>query len=303
MLASENINSINASLLRDALSRFPDDPDIIKIAIEYYLDRSVSIASQYIDTYKNAFPQKTEDIVRFEIILALKENDMERASELFRNNFHLDIHLEYWSFAAGSRRAEDLLVLSGDKLYAPFCRALLLLLDGRNAEACDILETADAENNLTLLFFAAKTLGENDRLQSALDKYALFPSDSSYQLAVLLNTAEIYAESGNIEEALIFARKAYDSAPQLPETQLCYADKLYKSGNFVIIPDIVKLSNSAYRTELERLWIVGMQAKISSCDINKEPEKIRTLCQSLLLISPGNATAVDILEQLEKMPQ
>jgi tetratricopeptide (TPR) repeat protein len=163
---------------------------------------------------------------------------------------------------------------------------------------------SDAKNNYELLFFAAKTLGENGRHRAALEKYALFPQESPYQIAVWLNMAELYAESGNADQALILAQRAYNKAPQMPETQLCYADKLHRKGRFEQIPDIVKLSSAArYRKPMEKLWIAGIEHRIKKYDINTQREKIRELCRQLKVIAPDNAVALEYTKKLNKMPQ
>ena len=171
-------------------------------------------------------------------------------------------------------------------------------------QACDFLENANAKNNYALLFFAAKTLAENGRNQAALKKYALFPEKSPYTIAVLLNMAELHAEEGNIEYSLTLSARAYNLAPSMPETQLCYADKLHKKGNLKIIPDIIKLtSTNSYRRKLEPLWISGMEQRIKDCSINTQREKLRELCRQLLVIAPDNNIALEYLKKLHQMPQ
>ena len=150
-----------------------------------------------------------------------------------------------------------------------------------------------------LLFFAARTLAENGRNQAALEKYALFPDKSPYKVAVLLNTAELYGENGSLTKALELSRKAYDLAPELPEAQLCYADKLYKSGNHAAITEVVKLSSSPYRVRMKKLYIAGMEARIKATDAGKSPEKLRQLCKSLLLIDAYNKTALSGLQKVQ----
>ena len=90
----------------------------------------------------------------------------------------------------------------------------------------------------------------------------------------------------------------------MPETQLCYADKLHKKGDLQIIPDIVKLTSSnPYRRKLEPLWIAGMEQRIKDCSINNQKEKARELCRQLLVINPDNNTALEYVKKLRKMPQ
>ena len=104
--------------------------------------------------------------------------------------------------------------------------------------------------------------------------------------------------------ALECSRGAYNTAPDLPETQYCYADKLARTKQHAIIPGIVKLTqDSPYRRKLKTLWISGMQKKISSGNIVKEREKVRELCRKLLLVDPKNKVAKEYLKKLNKMPQ
>ena len=304
LLSQKKTNSVNIVLLKDALKRFSNDQGLVKIAIEYYLRHEAAEAGRLIAFYKQKFPQRAGDMLRYEIVLNMQKKEYEKVSEFFRKNFSPAILPEYWNFASSLMRQKDLLFLSKDKLYEPFCQALLLAKAGKMQQSCDLLEKADAKNNQNLLFFAAKTLAENGRNDAALKKYALFPPNSAYTIPVLLNMAELYAEKGNIDQALLLAARAYNLAPQMAETQLCYGDKLYKKGNLSAIPDVVKLSvSNNYRRELEFLWIAGVQQRIKECDINTQKEKIREMCRQILVIAPRNNIALDYLKRLQKMPQ
>ena len=304
LLAQKKNNSENIILLKDALTRFGNDPGVIKIAIEYYLQHNPAEAERLVAHYKQKFAQKSGDMVRYELFLNMQKKDYEKVSLLFRSNFKQELLPDYWRFAGSTMREKDLIFLSKDKLYEPFCLALLHLKKNEVNKACYLLEKADAKNNYALLFFAAKTLAENGRNQSALKKYALFPEKSPYTIVVLLNMAELYAEDGNIDQALILSARAYNLAPSMPETQLCYADKLHKKGDWKTIPDIVKLSSSnPYRRKLEPLWISGMEQRIKDCNINTQREKIRELCRQLLVIAPDNNIALEYLKKLHQMPQ
>ena len=116
--------------------------------------------------------------------------------------------------------------------------------------------------------------------------------------------AEIYAELGNLNKSLDLSNQAYTMAPQMPETQLCYADKLHRKGKLSLIPDVVKLSTTTpLRRRLEALWIIGMQQCIKECNINTQQGKIRELCRQLLVISPDNNIALEYLKKLHLMPQ
>ena len=304
LLLQKKSHSLDVALLKDAQKRFSKDSGIIKIAVEYYLNTDLSEAGELIAAYKKYFPAKKNDMLRYEIALALKSKNPDRVSELFMQNFTPEIVPEYWKFASAALREKDLQFLSKDPVYGPFCMAQLCLKKGDRETACRLLADADAHGNLDLLFFAAKTLGENGKNQAALKKYALFPEKSPYQIVVLLNMSELFAENGNLEQALILANRVYTLAPQMPESQLCYADKLHKKGKSSMIPDIIKLSSrTPLRRKMKDLWIIGMQQRIKECNINTQQEKIRELCRRLLVVSADNNTALEYLKKLNKMPQ
>lgn len=300
LLIQKRHNNINIAVLQDALKRFGKDAGIIKIGIEYYLNYDIAEAERLIAYYKESFPDRSGDVQNYEIISALNKKEYDLASELFQRYFSPEILPEYWNFASSTLREKDLLFLSRDELYAPFCQALIALKNGDKKSACDLLEKSEAKGNIPLLFFAARILGENGRNQAALQKYAQIPSDSLYRLAVLLNQAELWAENGDLTKALDLARQVYKIAPDVPEVQLCYADKLYKTGNLILIPDILKLaSGRKYRQQFEKLWIAGMQERIRQSNINTQKEKIRELCRQLLAVNGDNSVALEALKKLE----
>ena len=305
LLASRSGQTFDGTLLQDALKKFGSDPGIIKIAIEHNLNRDPEAAKDLIAQYKKLFPEKMQETFRYETVLALQKQDFEKASQLFQANYTPAIAPEYWRFASSTLREADLNFLSkNNKAYTLYCQALLLLKKGEKTAACDLLENAPDSGNWELLFFAAKTLAENGRNPAALKIYSLFPENSPYHLAVLLNKAELYAEDNNMDMALEYSRLAYNTASDLPETQYCYADKLARSGQHELIPDVVKLvQDSPYRHQLEILWIGGMQKKITSGNIDQEREKVRELCRKLLVIDPANKVAAEYLKKLNKMPQ
>ena len=299
LLAQKSTNSINPVLLDDAVKRFGNDQGILKLAIEYALSSDIAEAEKRIARYKQQFVSQGNDTLRYEINLNIKKRDFDQVSKLFQKNFSQEILPEYWAFASTMKRESDLLFLSKDKLYEPYCKALLLLNSGKNEQAVAILKNADANNNPALLFFAAKVLAENGHNQAALKKYEQIPDTSPLKLTVLLNTAEIYAELGDLDRALSLSNRAYSLAPQMPETQLCYADKLHKKGKSSMIPEVIKLSpHTPLQRKMESLWIIGMQQCITECDINTQQEKIRDLCRKLLVISPDNSIALEYLRKL-----
>ena len=199
---------------------------------------------------------------------------------------------EYWRFASSTMREADLVFLSKNKFYEPYCKAVLLLKSQKKQQAALILKNADANKDHSLLFFAAKVLAENGYHQEALKKYEQIPDSSPLKLTVFVNMAEIYAALGELDQSLIFANRAYSLAPEMPETQLCYADKLHKKGQLSSIPKVIKLSTrTSQRRKLESLWIAGMEQCIKECCVKTHQEKILGLCDQLLRIEPNNKIA------------
>ena len=300
LLAQKRSNPAAAVLLKDALKRFGDDPGIVKIGIEYYLKNEPPRAEELIGSFKKKFPQKAADMLRYEIFVNGRKGNFDKVSELFRKNFSPKILPEYWSFASRTMRESDLLFLSKEPLYGPFAQALLLLKKGENKKACALLEKADHRNNLALLFLAARILAEKGFNQAALKKYALFPEKSPYEIPVLLNMAELHAEKGSIDQALLLSGRAYNLAPQMAETQLCYADKLHRHGNLKMIPDVIRLAQGkSYRSRMVPLWAAGMEQRIKDCDFETQKEKIRELCRQLKAVVPDNKIALEYWKKLQ----
>ena len=303
LLTSRNKSNFNLLLLTDLLNRFPQDQGVVKFAIEYYLKKDPSTAGRLIASFKTEFPARKQDMLFYEIYLAANQNDDEKVSKLFRQNFSPEIAGRYWQFAIARNRTEDLKLIAKIPLYKPFCEAAILLKEGKKESALDMLALADAKQNLDLLFYAASTLGENNRIQSALDQYAKFPENSPYQLAVLMNKAELFSEKGNMAEALRLSRQAYEIAPDRPETQYCYAGKLHKAGQFARLTEVMKLSDrSPFRDKMKYFLITALEHQLKNSDPQKTPDRVLNLYERLLRISPGNQIAIEYREKLKKSP-
>ena len=302
LLLQKKSNSTDQIILKDALKRFGYDAGIVKLAIEYYLNNDVLECQKLISYYKSKFAKNAQDMFRYEISLAIKTKNFNQISKLLQENYSPDILPFYWEFASSTAREKDLtFILNKSKLYKSFCQAFLLLKKGQKVAACKLLEKSDAQNNLALLFFAAKTLAENNFIDSALKKYALFPEKSPYALDVLLNMAELFAEKQNLEKALELSSKAYKLAPLSEDSQLCYADKLYRAGQLNKITSIIKYSaTSRHYKRVKVLWIAGMEANIQDNLKENHIERTRELCRQLLTIDKQNKIAKNTLEKINK---
>ena len=299
ILSQRGKGKFNSGLLAQLLKNYPEDSGVIKIAIEYYLDRDLATADKLIDSYLKLFPKEKHDICRYEIISAMRKHDYERVSLLFKENFSRDILPEYWSFAVNLKRVDDLKKIAEDSTYKDFADAALLLIEGKKEAALDILAATDETEELNLRFFAAKTLGENNRIHEALKQYQKFPEKSVFRIAVLLNSSELYAVEGELNESLRLAHLAYSLAPDMEETQLCYGDKLLKNGKLAEIADVVRISkNSSYRKELIKLYIRSMEYRIQKSDLEKNPEKISGMCEQILRLDADNALALQFKQKI-----
>ena len=281
-------------LLADLQKRFPKDQGVNKIAVEYYLNNDFATAEKLIAAYMQNFPKQQNDMLKYRIILALRQKKFDQASQLFRQNFSSEIAAEYWNFAINTNRLEDLRFLTRSPQHKPFCEAAILLANGKKEQALAILAKADAKNDQILLFYAARTLAENDRLKEALAFYNKFPANSPYKLPVLLNSAELHQALGNPAEAVRLAKQAYQLAPTLPEVQYCYADKLYQSGQLAEIAEIARLSQSSpYNSKIRKFLIASLEFRLKNSDFNREKDKIFNMCDRLLRISPDNKIALE----------
>ena len=302
LLTQRKNNQFNVLLLRDLQKRFPDDAGVNKIAVEYNLSHNLAEAEKIIDNYIKKYPQQKKDMLRYRIILASRRKNYDKVSKLFKENFSPEIANEYWIFAIRCNRLDDLRFLSQNKEYKPFCDAAILLAQGKKEAASDILASAGTTGNQTLLFYAAKTLAENDRLKEALNIYSKFPENSVYKLDIALNISELHWALGNRPESLRFARKAYKMAPDIRAVQYCYADKLYKSNFLSEIADVIKPSSipSPFDAALKKYEIASLEYLLKNCDLSRDKTKAFHFTERLMQLSPDNKTALCYRKLLQK---
>ena len=299
LLSQRQKGSLDVLLLNDLLKRFPNDRGVSKIAVEYYLLHDPAVAQKLMEQYAKNHPAHQKDMLLYRISLAWRTKDLNRASQLFQQNFQPGLTAFYWSFAINNRRKDDLIFLSREQKYRPFCQAALLLLEGKKQQALDLLARADARKDLDLLFYAAKTLGENNRPQEALEKYAQFPENTSYQLEVKLNSAELNWELGRKNQSLLQARQAYMQAPERVEAQFCYADKLFRMGHHEEVAEVLNhILPGPYSIPMRKILISSLETLLKESIPERDAQRIRTLSERLLHHAPGNKTALEYRKKL-----
>ena len=304
LLVQRQNGSVDLLLLGDVMKRFPKDQGVIKIALEYYLAHDLVLAEKLIDSFMKNFPKQQGDMLKYRIILGVRQKKFDVVSRLFQQNYSDDLAGAYWDFAISQKRTGDLRFLCRNPQYKPFCLAAILLAEGKKKEALDILAKADAGKNLTLLFFAARTLAENDRHQEALHLYKQFPEKSPYRLDVLLNSAELYSALGNHAGAVSLAKAAYKMAPDHPAVQYCLADKLYKNGQLAEIAAVAKLSqNSPFRSQMQAFLIASLEFTLKNCDMKRDRDKILNTSERLLRLAPGHKVALEYFKKVQTMPR
>lgn len=303
LLSQRQKGSLNLLLLADLMKRYPKDQGVSKIAIEHYLVSDPVQAEEIIADYVKNFPEQQTDMLRYRIVLAVRQKKFDLASRLFQDNFSPEIVGEYWNFAINTNRVEDLRFIARDPQYKPFCEAAVMLAANQKDQALNILAKADAGNNLTLLFYAAITLAENDRIGEALELYNKFPENSPFKLNVLLNSSELYWINGDHAQSVRLAREAYKLAPDLPEVQFCYADKLFKSGQLSEIADVIKFnSSSPYSDKMRSFLIASLEFRLQNSD-PRDKEKILGTIDRLLRIDRNNNIALEYRKRLQEQPE
>ena len=304
LLAQRRNGSVDLLLLGDVMKRFSGDQGVIKIALEYYLAHDLELAEKLIADFMKKFPKQQGDMIKYRIVLGVRQKNFDAVSNLFRQSFSAEIAGMYWDFAIAQNRLGDLRFLCRDPQYKPFCQAAILLAEGKKAEALDILTRADAGKNQNLLFYAARTLAENDRHQEAIRLYKQFPEDSPYRLDVLLNSAELYSALGNHAEAVSLAKVAYKLAPDHPAVQYCLADKLFKNGQLAEIAAGVKLSRtSPYYSRMQAFLMASLEYTLKNCDLKRDRDKILNVSERLLRLAPGHKVALEYFQKAQAMPR
>ncbi len=298
--------------MEKALKTFPADPVLLQIAAEYQLlRRNYAKVLEYAELVRRSPGGMDSPMMLLEIAALERLNRLDDVSRNFRRLLQKDPSAQnfnaFWRFASGSGRKNDLQYLAGQaekqkeaEKYLPFCRAELLLLDGKEKEALDLLETVRTDDP-ALLFHAAYQLARHNRNQAAIRRYAELPADFPQKELVLLNLSELYAAEKQPEKALDYAEQAWKINPNSELVQICYATRLQESGNSGRIPAVIRMSGSRANASpaLLKLWIPAMERNLRTDFENRQYSRMQESCRQLLIYDPSNKTAKEYLHRVE----
>lgn len=307
-------DTLRENELADALKKFPDDPQLMRSAVEYFYRRREYAKSMEFVNRTLSMDSAAAEVRLFRILNFAALGRHDEAAGLFlemvkENPGDAALVFAACRFAAVNRRNGDLrsirdLLKTGKSPLLPYAEGELSLLDGRLPEALAHFGKV-REGSPELLFRAAKVLGENDRIApaSALYRELLKRKQISPSLrgVALANLAELYAASGDGDRALECAEKAWRISPSHPAVRLCYARQLRTRGKteqiLSVIPEIPYGGRAG--NDLRELWVEAAEIEVVRLYDSGRKAEAGRLCLRLLSAAPESVVGKDLMQKLQ----
>ena len=307
--------------LMAALTKFPDDPQLIQITAEFLVfngkaEQALSLIEQ----------SKGNDIIHdskldFLHMLALDQLEQhDEAAAIFQNlveqsKFDLNLLSVYFKFSCEHKHTDDLNAMA-DKLenatdsdlkrFAVFFRAAAALLtdsdEAEKTKALDLL-AASPDDDLDFMFYAANRLSEADRLDEAEAKYKAILKTNHATPLVYVNLSLVYHAKGETEKAIESAKTAYDLEKRSMLPAYIYAQRLSEAKRYEEAVGILNFPHHAvnYRKDIVELWGDCMHHVIENSIAGERYMQAEEQCKHLLTISPDDEFGKENLEKVQKL--
>lgn len=317
IVAGLRAGTFSEDAMRNAVARHPHDPGILQLASEASLKQgdgqtAIAYAEQLEKTGTNLVIAASLKMRGTFLIAADEPSNTqyaEAATQLMRDYYAADTnpppasYRACWAYAEGTKHPEDLQFLKErSTVFAPFCDVLLLEGSGRKKEALDALEKTKTDIP-ALIYWSALRLARGERNQAAIERFErLRAADTANEdIGVMVNLSELYVMVGRADDALKFAKNAWEAAPGLAMTQACYARRLAERKEWTRIREITHLPPDAKEADslLVAAWIPAMEAGIQADWTHGNQFAVRDGCRQLLNYAPDNAVAKEYFEKFE----
>ena len=299
-------NMLNRQIIREALDEFPFDPYLLQVAAEYELfNGSPELCLEYTERFYDLKEEKRSTAFDLLHMLAKElSGQIDEAAKEYTDlveNTEMDrgILYRYFRFCIKhGRRAElekmaerlDDSALPDLKALAPFFRAEALLLQEKTEEALALLETAQTDH-MDFALHAANRFSAHDKLDQALSRYEALLDKFSGKRLIQVNIAEVYLAKGMIEEALSYARQAWESDREDELAQFVYAKMLAAAGRYQEAANVLKMTqrNGELPGEVMDLWTDIMLHCVRDDMENRLYSRAFERCNQYLLFFPDDA--------------
>jgi predicted Zn-dependent protease len=302
-------DSVLLGELNAALQRFPEDPVLLTVAVDYRLQKGEFELALPL-ARKNVAVGNTSVYPMLQEVMALdgcgRDDEARKIYTELRRKYPDDgeILKRYLAFCLLRNRPLPEL---GDR---PEFQALRPLLEGEQAfrakqpagmiEAfsspalLQALNPASPEDQ-PLLFHMALRLGEADALKPAIAIYEKLKPLVANPMLVELNLAELYAAAGDKSAALREARAAWLGCGTVPAVQGCYGLRMAEAGNDVdALKQLGPLVAAKYGDpRIFPAWVKVLEKLIAGSYQAGRYEECVGYCAQLRRAAPDNPTARD----------
>ncbi len=261
-------NVLTRQDLQENLEAFPYDPYLLEVAAEFELfNGNPEKCLNYVERFYALEIEERSNTFDLLHMLALEfsgkinEAAKEFADLLENNEMNRRLLYRYLDFCINHKRMDELSKMA-DRLDAsnapdlkalvPFFRAEEMFLQGKTEEALSLLETAKTDQP-DFEFYAADKFSSCGKVEQALSRYLALVGRHPDQRVVLANIAELQKAKGKKEEALSYAKQAWEANHDDGIGQFVYAKMLAENGQYqdaekiltiprrkVELPDMVK---------------------------------------------------------------
>ncbi len=315
--------------LEDALKLYPNDPGLLAIAADFYLQNGdFAAARKYAEKQLQGIPGNIP--AQLQIITAMEgQKKIQEAARTFTELYHKTpadrkLLTMYLAFCSQHKLTEELTDLKtfldansydGLRIVVNLAGAEKAYADNNREKMYEMLmrivddpSTAVATSeNANILFRTATLLGEADYLPPAIAVFERLLKLDPNNALCLVNMSELYAvqNAGKDDKAtataLELARRAYYIDSNSPIVREYYAMRLFESKKYAeterLLFSAVQEGNISPRA-LDA-WKSSIENVIRTLAAQNEASLCITYCQSLLGIFPDNQLAKDTLDALE----
>ena len=310
-------NVLTRQDLQENLEAFPDDPYLLEVAAEFELfngnpEQCLDYVERFYQLEENP-RSNTFDLLHMlalELTGKIDEATKEYTALVENNEMNRGLLYRYLMFCIDHKRGEELTKMADRldaskepdlKALAPFFRAEEMFLQGKTDEALSLLETAKTDQPDFELHAADKfsTCGKVDQ---ALSRYLALVGRHPDQRVILANIAGLKMAKGKKDEALSYAKQAWETNHDDGIAQFVYAKMLAENGQYQEAEKVLRIPNHKVELpdEIMNLWTDIMHHAIEDSLANQRYMQAEEQCKHLLIFAPDDAFAIESREKARK---
>ena len=310
-------NVLTRQDLQENLEAFPDDPYLLEVAAEFELfngnpEQCLDYVERFYQLEENP-RSNTFDLLHMlalELTGKIDEATKEYTALVENNEMNRGLLYRYLMFCIDHKRGEELTKMADRldaskepdlKALAPFFRAEEMFLQGKTDEALSLLETAKTDQPDFELHAADKfsTCGKVDQ---ALSRYLALVGRHPDQRVILANIAGLKMAKGKKDEALSYAKQAWETNHDDGIAQFVYAQVLAANGQYQDAEKVLRIPNHKVELpeEVMNLWMDIMHHAIEDSLANQRYMQAEEQCKHLLIFAPDDAFAIESREKARK---